>query len=96
VDRDCYFSEPNFPTGSDWLRPSDLELHEPTLLFYPRGRTHSFVVDPERGADLVCATVELGGAEGNPIEQGMPKVMKAYAGLYSGVRWKIGWEVCRP
>ncbi len=26
---------------------ADLELHEPTLLFYPRGRTHSFVVDPE-------------------------------------------------
>ena len=49
---------------------ADLELHEPTLLFYPRGRTHSFVVDPERGADLVCATVELGGAEGNPIGQG--------------------------
>ena len=61
---------------------ADLELHEPTLLFYPRGRTHSFVVDPERGADLVCATVELGGAEGNPIGQGMPKVMKAHAGLY--------------
>jgi hypothetical protein len=71
---------------------ADLELHEPTLLFYPRGRTHSFVVDPERGADLVCATVELGGAEGNPIGQGMPKVMKAHAGLYSGVRW----EICRP
>jgi Cupin len=39
---------------------ADLELHELTLLFYPRGRTHSFVVDPERDADLVCATVELG------------------------------------
>jgi hypothetical protein len=75
---------------------ADLELHEPTLLFYPRGRNHSFVVDPERGADLVCATVELGGAEGNPIGQGMPKVMKAHAGLYSGVRWEIGWEICRP
>ena len=32
---------------------ADLELVEPTLLFLPRGRTHSFAVDPERGADLV-------------------------------------------
>lgn len=52
---------------------ADLELREPTLLFCPRGRAHSFVVDPERGADLVCATVELGSAEGNPIGQGLPE-----------------------
>jgi Cupin len=35
----------------------DLELREPTLLFCPRGRAHSFAVDPAHGADLVCATV---------------------------------------
>src|SRR5262249_21723775 len=52
---------------------ADLELVEPTLLFFPRGRAHSFAVDPVRGADLVCATVELGGAEGNPIGQGLPE-----------------------
>ena len=27
---------------------------EPTLLIFPRGRTHSFAVNPGRGADLVC------------------------------------------
>jgi len=52
---------------------ADLELVEPTLLFLPRGRAHGFTVDPERGADLVCATVELGGAEGNPIGLGLPE-----------------------
>jgi len=52
---------------------ADLECVEPTLLFFPRGRAHTFAVDPERGADLVCATVELGGAEGNPIGQGLPE-----------------------
>jgi AraC-like DNA-binding protein len=52
---------------------SDLRIDEPTLLFFPRGRAHSFAVNPERGADLVCATVELGGAEGNPIGQGLPE-----------------------
>ena len=53
----------------------DLQLDEPTLLFFPRGRVHSFRVDPDRGADLVCATVELGGAEGNPIGQGLPALV---------------------
>lgn len=52
---------------------ADLELLEPTLLFFPRGRTHHFAVDPERGADLVCATVELGGTEGNSIGLGLPE-----------------------
>ncbi len=52
---------------------ADLELLEPTLLLFPRARTHGFVVDPVCGADLVCATVELGGAEGNPIGQGLPE-----------------------
>ncbi len=54
---------------------SDLRLNEPTLLFFPRGRVHSFAANPERGADLVCATVELGGAEGNPIGQGLPELV---------------------
>ncbi|TPJ34970.1 AraC family transcriptional regulator [Mesorhizobium sp. B2-8-3] len=53
----------------------DLQLDEPSLLFFPRGRVHSFTVDPDRGADLVCATVELGGAEGNPIGQGLPELV---------------------
>ena len=53
----------------------DLQLNEPTLLFFPRGRVHHFTVNPDRGADLVCATVELGGAEGNPIGQGLPELV---------------------
>jgi len=54
---------------------ADLQLDEPTLLFFPRGRVHRFTVDPDRGADLVCATVELGGAEGNPIGLGLPELV---------------------
>lgn len=53
----------------------DFQLDEPTLLFFPRGRVHSFMVDPDRGADLVCATVELGGGEGNPIGRGLPELV---------------------
>lgn len=51
---------------------SDLDFNEPTLLFFPRGRAHGFAVDPRRGADLVCATVDLGSGDGNPIGQGLP------------------------
>lgn len=54
---------------------ADLQLNEPTLLFFPRGRVHSFMVDQDRGADLICATIELGGAEGNPIGQSLPELV---------------------
>jgi AraC-like DNA-binding protein len=63
----------------------DLRLNEPTLLFFPRGRVHSFAVNPERGADLVCATVELGGAEGNPIGQGLPELVALPLALHSAL-----------
>jgi AraC-like DNA-binding protein len=53
----------------------DIQIDEPTLLFFPRGRAHNFTASQERGADLVCATVELGGAEGNPIGQGLPELV---------------------
>jgi AraC-like DNA-binding protein len=54
---------------------ADLELREPTLLFFPRARAHGFAVDPGRGADLVCATVDLGDAVGNPIGRGLPELV---------------------
>jgi AraC-like DNA-binding protein len=49
-----------------------LDLSEPTLLFFPRARAHRFTTDPDQGADLVCATVDLGGEQGNPIGQSLP------------------------
>ncbi len=52
-----------------------LVLTEPTLIFFPRDLVHSFVVDAQQGCDLACATVELGGAEGNPIGQGLPDMV---------------------
>ena len=53
----------------------NITLSEPTLLFFPRGRAHRFTTDSTRGADLVCATVDLGGAEGNPIGDGLPELV---------------------
>lgn len=54
---------------------ADMALSEPTLLFFPRGRAHGFIVDAEQGADLVCATVDLGGEQGNPIGLSLPELI---------------------
>jgi hypothetical protein len=39
---------------------ADIVVSEPSLLFFPRGRAHRFTGATEGGADLVCATVDLG------------------------------------
>lgn len=62
--------------GSD-----DVVLTEPTVLFFPRGRAHRFVTDPEIGADLACAYVDLGGEFDNPVARSLPAfVMVTLAG----------------
>jgi AraC-like DNA-binding protein len=53
----------------------DIAVVEPTLLFFPRGRAHRFTGVAEGGADLICATVDLGGDAGNPIGEGLPELV---------------------
>jgi len=67
-----------FKAGSLTLRrggEADIELKEPTLLFFPRKRAHRFIVDPDRGADLACAIIDLGSEAGNPIGEGLPELV---------------------
>jgi AraC-like DNA-binding protein len=52
-----------------------LVIGEPAILLMPRHLPHSFHPDPETGADLICATVEIGGGQGNPIALGMPDLL---------------------
>lgn len=52
-----------------------LEVVEPSLLLLPRHSPHSFDPDPARGADLVCATIQIGGGQGNPIALGLPELI---------------------
>jgi AraC-like DNA-binding protein len=59
-----------------WHGGAAAELVEgPSLVFYPRPRSHRFVTDPERGADMACADVELGGGSASPIVQALPPVL---------------------
>lgn len=52
----------------------DVTVDEPSLLFFPRGRRHRFSA-PGGGADLVCATVDMGDRIGNPIGEGLPELV---------------------
>lgn len=47
-------------------------LREPTLLFYPEPVEHRLQTTPSTTADLVCASVDFGVAEGNPLLRSLP------------------------
>lgn len=48
-------------------------ISEPTLLFYPKPLSRSFVSDSLNGANLVCANVGFEGAQANPIVKALPE-----------------------
>ena len=50
-----------------------MRFEEPTMLFLPRSKFHRFEPDATCGADLVCATVDLGGKQGSPLALGLPE-----------------------
>jgi AraC-like DNA-binding protein len=50
-----------------------IDLTQPAVLFFPRGRAHRFVADAAVGADLACAHVDLGDSVNNPIALGLPE-----------------------
>ncbi len=52
-----------------------LEINKPSLLLLARYAPHRFDPDPVTGADLVCATVQIGGGQGNPIALGLPDLL---------------------
>jgi AraC-like DNA-binding protein len=47
-------------------------LTEPTLLFYPYPAEHRLQTAASESADLVCAVVDFGVAEGNPLLSSLP------------------------
>lgn len=53
----------------------EMRFEKPTLLFLPNSKFHRFEPDATCGADLMCATVDLGGKQGNPLALGLPEQM---------------------
>lgn len=51
-----------------------VSLEAPAVILFPRASSHRLVADEQRGAELVCAELDLGGL-GNPLEQGLPPVL---------------------
>lgn len=47
-------------------------IERPTLLFLPRPEAHRLLADEREGADVVCATILLGGAGRNPLSDSLP------------------------
>jgi AraC-like DNA-binding protein len=54
---------------------ADIQVTEPTLLFYPRPITHRLDVDDAVTADVLCATVRYDAGQENPITQTFPAVV---------------------
>lgn len=52
-----------------------IEIDEPAILPLPRNAPHAFEVDAVRGADLVCATIQIGGGLGSPVAAGLPDLI---------------------
>jgi len=47
-------------------------LDEPSVLFFPRSSAHRLDADPVQGAEVVCASVEFGIGEENPLLRALP------------------------
>lgn len=47
-------------------------LAEPSVLFFPRATAHRLDADEVRGAELVCASVEFGIGDENPLLRALP------------------------
>lgn len=50
-------------------------ISEPSVLFYPRPCHHRFTPLDEQGAQLLCASVDLGGRAANPLLSTLPDFM---------------------
>ncbi|AWM91625.1 AraC family transcriptional regulator [Pseudomonas sp. 31-12] len=50
----------------------DLQLNEPTLIFFPRPYRHRLLANETSGTQLVCATLEFDGGAGNALAAALP------------------------
>lgn len=67
-----------------------LVIERPTLVFLPRPHTHRLVSDERDGADVVCATVLLGGGGRNPISDSLPNLVLIELDRMAGINELLG------
>lgn len=52
-----------------------LRIADPSILFLPRPDRHRLIADDQQGARVVCATVQFGGGNSNPISESLPPLV---------------------
>lgn len=52
-----------------------VQLEQPTLLFYPRPMEHAFQHDATQESDFVCASLEFDGGINHPLVRTLPPVL---------------------
>lgn len=65
-------------------------VERPTLVFLPRPETHRLVADETAGANVVCATVLLGGGGRNPISDSLPDTILIELDQMDGIHELLG------
>jgi len=53
---------------------AEVEIHEPSLLLYPRALSRQFIADDSNPAELVCADLHFDGGISNPLADALPAV----------------------
>ncbi|MFJ7283583.1 cupin domain-containing protein [Pseudomonas sp. NPDC099000] len=53
----------------------DLQLNEPTLIFFPRPYRHRLFASEASGTQLVCASLEFDGGSGNALAAALPEYL---------------------
>ena len=50
-------------------------IHEPSVLFFPRAGVHRLDGGEGEGADVVCASIDFGAGDENPLLRGLPALL---------------------
>ena len=54
-----------------------IQVTRPSIIFYPRSRTHSFHIAKKSKTEIVCISIDFGAGLGNPLMQALPEVLAA-------------------
>ncbi|NMM10295.1 MAG: AraC family transcriptional regulator [Polaromonas sp.] len=80
----------NGPVQLTELGKAAIVMDRPTLVFLPRPETHRLVADEREGANVVCATVLLGGGGRNPISDSLPDAVLIEFDQMAGIHEILG------
>jgi AraC-like DNA-binding protein len=63
------------PLGVTDLEGRRSVVNDPSVLFYPRPAAHRLDADERDGAEVVCASIDFGVGDENPMVRGLPALL---------------------